>query len=376
MLAVGNLPDPPSVLSVEEWNERQKNGGRHAIPNKMDGLSTPSSYDMTIGEEHKFPQVGKHISDLLGMFNKIPLMAEDDTQDTLYIDCYETATRAEQTEQWRDTETKLREQISRFELEMSRLQLELEKEKQAKEKMALTSQWNQLQDERSRLLDGGLSSLAHGSHKFRSDINNIMENINATAEAAHGTKDDIEVNSNIDITIEGLTGIGVLGQTPMTTSTSMSSMVGSLPPTSPRMKTAMSVGILDVEAIFTHSHSKTVQHATSLPLKAHRNSIRRSSNQLSPREVSPRAGPVSVSSTASLTPTQQIFSSQPNHRAVSQPITSTVNRRPVSGNRMVVCTICKVNYDKDQISLLRGKPFCPRCKERLLEGAKQRGMKI
>jgi len=296
-------------------------------------------------------------------------MAEDDTQNTLYIDCYETAARAEQTEHWRDTETKFREQVSRFELEMSRLQLEMEKEKTAKEIQDLKSQWNQLQDERARLLDGGLTSLASGSSKFRSDINNILENIHTTAEAAH--KADIEVKPLNDLTIGGSKNLNISnGQNPIASSLSMGN-VAIVGPHSPRIKTALSTGKLkerneDLEAFFPHSKS--------LPLKAHRASIRRSANHLSPREISPRPDPPPNS-----TPTQ---TSQPSTRAViqSQPVTGPHGnrqaRRPVSGSGLVICTICKVSYDKDHMSLLRGKPFCPRCKERLLEGAKQRGMKI
>jgi hypothetical protein len=40
------------------------------------------------------------------------------------------------------------------------------------------------------------------------------------------------------------------------------------------------------------------------------------------------------------------------------------------------CTLCKGSFDKNQLLLCRGKPFCPRCNQRLLEGAKLRGMNI
>jgi len=207
----------------------------------------------------------------------------------------------------------------------------------------LEKEKDQFANERDRFLEG-LGT------RFTNQINNILEDINSTAEAAHTAKlPDLpphkkSPNRKSVHTAGGgkpLPSSGTYGQT-------LSIQIES-PGISPRVSSRMNDAYLDDKI------SDDIGRLNPLELtKRSREAVKRSVS-------SPKESLIKVS-----TKTPGPGTSLPGQK--NQKITTSIPNNS--------CTLCKGAFTTNQIIFLRGKPFCSRCKERLLEGAKQRGMNI
>jgi len=300
--------------------------------------TTTVPYDL-FGQKMEEPQMSTHIWDLLTEFNDIDIMADDDTHETLYMESFDPITKNDLLEGWKDAEVKFREQTLRFELEMSRINLDLERDKQASEKKALEKEKDQFANERDRFLEGL-------GPRFSNQINNILEDINSTAEAAHAPKiQELPRNSMLK------PDKSPIKNDPRKLTPNKLPVVQDIGPTL-TVKSSDKTQLSPRSAMRLNQPYDFYNDERASDIKKPRNDVKRSVS--SPREnlskISKNSGPAT--------------SSFHNQKKIT--MSAGVN----------LCTLCKGSYQSNQLILLRGKPFCPRCKDRLLEGAKQRGMNI
>jgi len=211
-------------------------------------------------------------------------------------------------------------------------------------KKAWEKEKDQFNNERDRFLEGLRPS-------YTSQINNILEDISITAEAAQKPprpsimKSDLHPTKADSHRKQSSTG-SRMPKIPQIPSQNLEGLPKFHPETlSPR-------GAIRFDQPFNFSDEKTIpeEQFNSLDRKGE------NKRTFSTPADNTKVKKIQKSAALNPIPTQK--------KLLGPPITTG------SG----FCTLCKGSFD--QLLLCRGKLFCPRCNKRLLEGAKLRGINI